>query len=92
MRKDCSTTSAQFSGEVLRHAGLEVVALPGVLEPGGLDHHLVAGLDLGRHVGQPEEDPLVLGDLLAEGLALLGCRRCRARRPASTGRRPARRR
>jgi hypothetical protein len=32
----------------------------------------VAGLDLGRHVGQPEEDALVLGDLLAEGLALLG--------------------
>jgi hypothetical protein len=38
----------------------------------GLDHHLVAGLDLGRHVGQAEEDALVLGDLLAEGLALLG--------------------
>jgi hypothetical protein len=32
----------------------------------------VAGLDLDGHVGEAEQDALVLGDLLAEGLALLG--------------------
>ena len=63
---------AVLRGEVLRHPGLEVVALARVLHPGGLDHHRVGGLDLGRHLGEPEQDRLVLGDLLAEGLALLG--------------------
>ena len=29
-------------------------------------------LDLGRHVSEPEQHRLVLGDLLAEGLPLLG--------------------
>jgi len=32
----------------------------------------VRRLDLRRHLGQPEQDCLVVGDLLAEGLALLG--------------------
>ena len=63
---------AVLAGEVLRHPGLEVVALAGVLDPRGPDHHLVGGLDLGRHLGQPEQHRLVLGDLLAEGLPLLG--------------------
>ena len=31
-----------------------------------------AGLDLGGHLREAEQDRLVLGDLLAEGLALLG--------------------
>src|SRR5664280_1126933 len=63
---------AVFAGEVLRHARLEVVAGAGVLELGGLDHHLVGGLGTGGHLSQAEEYALVLGDLLAEGLALLG--------------------
>ena len=37
-----------------------------------MHHHLVRGLDLGRHLGDPEQHGLVLGDLLAERLALLG--------------------
>ena len=68
-------TSAQYSRrEQLGHAGLDVVALAGVLEPGRVDHQQVRGLDLGGHLGQLERDRLVLGDLLAERLALLGVR------------------
>src|SRR6476469_5160000 len=63
---------AVLGRKVLRHAGLEVVALAGVLLAGGLDHHLVRGLDLDGHVGEAEEHGLVVDDLLAEGLALLG--------------------
>src|SRR5829696_1032338 len=55
----------------LRHAGLEVRTLAGVLEPRRLEGEQARGLDLGRHVGQLELDRLVLGDLPAEGLALL---------------------
>src|SRR3954453_16156127 len=58
--------------QVLGHAGLEVVALAGVLLPRGHDHHLVGVLDLGRHLGDAEQHGLVLGDLLAERLPLLG--------------------
>ena len=65
---------AVLAGQVLRHPGLEVVARTGVLLPRRLHHQLVRRLDLGRHVGQPEQHRLVLGDLLAEGLPLLGVR------------------
>src|SRR6266508_2317553 len=42
---------AVLAGEQLRHAGLDVVALPGVLEPGGVHHQRVCRLDLCGHLG-----------------------------------------
>src|ERR687896_1875586 len=57
--------------EQLRHAGLEVRALAGVLHPRRLEREQARRLDLGRHVGELELDRLVLGDRLAERLALL---------------------
>src|SRR5215210_3774141 len=57
--------------EQLGHAGLEVRALAGVLHPGRLQREQARRLDLRRHVGELELDRLVLGDRLAEGLALL---------------------
>src|SRR6185369_647224 len=62
---------AILRGQQLRHAGLNVVALAGVLEPGGVDHQSVGRLDLRAHLGQLEGDRLVLVQRLAEGLALL---------------------
>jgi hypothetical protein len=41
----------------------------------------VRGLDLGGHLGEPEQDRLVLGDRLAEGLALLGVGDAQLERP-----------
>src|SRR5690606_3831754 len=64
--------AAVFGGEVLGHAGLEVAAFAGVLGAGGVDQHLVGGLDLDGHVGEAELDGLVVGDGLAERAALLG--------------------
>src|SRR5918997_1253830 len=63
--------AAGLGGEQLRHAGLELGALAGVLQPRGLAGQQAGGLDLGRHVGELELDRLVLGDRLAERLALL---------------------
>src|SRR5215211_5719858 len=57
--------------EQLRHACLEVRALAGVLHAGGLEREQARGLDLRGHVGELELDRLVLGDRLAERLALL---------------------
>jgi hypothetical protein len=51
--------------------GLEVGALAGVLHARGLQRQQPRGLDLGGHVGELELDRLVLGDRLAERLALL---------------------
>src|SRR5262249_14321764 len=62
---------AGLGGEQLRHPGLEVGALAGVLHPRRLAGDQARRLDLGRHVGELELDRLVLGDRLAEGLALL---------------------
>src|SRR6476620_4929238 len=62
---------ADLRGEQLRHPGLEVGALAGVLHPRRLAGEEAGGLDLGGHVGELEMDRLVLGDRLAEGLALL---------------------
>src|SRR4051794_30887885 len=62
---------AGLRGEQLRHAGLEVGALAGVLEPRRLAREEPRRLHLGGHVGELELDRLVLGDRLAEGLALL---------------------
>ena len=62
---------AVFGGQVLGHAGLQVVAEAGILPAGRHHHHLVRRLDLRRHLGQLELDRLVLGDRLAEGLPLL---------------------
>src|SRR3954447_1886736 len=59
---------AGLRGEQLRHAGLEVRALAGVLEAGGLAGEEACGLDLGRHVRELELDRLVLRDRLAERL------------------------
>src|SRR5919206_37357 len=61
-----------LGGEELGHAGLEVGALAGVLEPRGAQREQPGGLDLSRHVGQLELDRLVLGDRAPEGAALLG--------------------
>src|SRR5215217_7675060 len=62
---------AGLGGEQLRHAGLEVGALPGVLHAGGLQREQPRGLDLRAHVRELELDRLVLCDRLAERLALL---------------------
>src|ERR1700710_472 len=62
---------AGLRGEQLGHPGLEVGARAGVLHPRRLAGDEAGGLDLGRHVGELELDRLVLGDRLAEGLALL---------------------
>src|SRR5215217_7165860 len=62
---------ARLRREQLRHAGLEVGALPGVLHTRGLQREQPGGLDLRGHVGELELDRLVLSDRLSEGLALL---------------------
>src|SRR5215210_2960515 len=62
---------AGLGGEQLGHPGLEVGALAGVLQTRRLQRQQAGGLDLGAHVGELELDRLVLGDLAAEGLALL---------------------
>src|SRR3712207_4920639 len=81
--------SGELTGDQLGHAGLDVVALPGVLQPRRPHHHRVRGLDLGRHLGQPERDRLVLGDRAAERLPLLRVVDGRLERPdrdtAATG-------
>ena len=46
--------------------------LAGVLEVSRLEHEQAGGLDLRGHVGELELDRLVVGDLLAERLSLLG--------------------
>ena len=63
---------AVLAGQVLGHAGLEIVARAGVLAPCCHHDHLVRRLDLGGHLGQPELHGLMPGDGLAERLALLG--------------------
>ena len=63
---------AVLRGEVLGHPGLQVVAVAGVFPASRHHHHLVGRLDLGRHLGQLELDPLMLGDRLTESLSLLG--------------------
>src|SRR5436190_5407768 len=72
---------AGLRGEQLRHPGLEVGALAGVLHPRRLAREESCCLDLGRHVGELELDRLVLGDLLAEGLALLAVAESELQRP-----------
>src|SRR4051794_20850359 len=62
---------AGLGREQLRHAGLEVRALARVLHAGRLEGEQPRGLDLRGHVGELELDRLVLGDRLAERLALL---------------------
>src|SRR3954470_2148608 len=64
--------AAGLAREQLGHAGLEVRALAGVLQARGLDRQHPRGLELRGHVGELELDHLVLGDRLAERLALLG--------------------
>src|SRR3954447_11057305 len=64
--------AAGLRGEELGHARLEVRALAGVLHARGADGEHPRGLELGGHVGELELDHLVLGDRLAERLALLG--------------------
>ena len=58
--------------EQLRHPGLEVGPLARVLHAGRLHGQQPGRLDLAACVGELELDRLVLGDLLAERLALLG--------------------
>src|SRR6476646_6102382 len=72
---------AGLRGEQLRHPGLEVGALASVLHPRRLAGQQARRLDLGRHVGELELDRLVLGDRLAEGLALLAVAEGQLERP-----------
>src|SRR5581483_6470365 len=62
---------ARLRGEELRHPRLEVGALARVLHARRLEREHPRRLDLRRHVGELELDRLVLGDRLAERLALL---------------------
>src|SRR3954447_9244088 len=62
---------AGLRSEQLRHPGLEVGALAGVLHPRRFAGDEAGGLELGRHVGELELDRLVGGDRLAEGLSFL---------------------
>src|SRR3954469_5582305 len=64
--------AAGLAGEQLGHARLEVGALARVLQPRRLEREHPGRLELRRHVGELELDRLVLGDLPAERLALLG--------------------
>src|SRR4029453_12777084 len=73
---------AVLGGEVLGHPGFEVVAGAAVLRPGRHHHHLMCGLYLRPHLGQPEHDGLMLGYRLAEGAALLGVINCELERPS----------
>src|SRR3954449_11386341 len=57
--------------EQLRHPGLEVRTLAGVLHPRRLESDEPSRLDLCGHVGELELDCLVRRDRLPEGLALL---------------------
>src|SRR5882757_6063749 len=61
----------RLRGQELRHAGLEVGALAGVLHPRRFAGDQAGRLQARRHVGELELDRLMLGDLLAEGFALL---------------------
>src|ERR1700684_2599186 len=61
-----------LGGEQLRHPRLQVGALAGVLHRRRAAHEQPRRVDLRRHVGELELDRLVLGDRLAERLALLG--------------------
>ena len=73
MRKASSTTSLAYSlATIFAIPASTSIRLPVSFEPGGLDHHRVGDLDLGGHLREPEQHRLVLGDRLAEGLALLG--------------------
>src|SRR4051812_35093422 len=62
---------AGLRSEQLRHPGLEVGALAGVLHPRRFAGDETGGLELSRHVGELELDRLVGGDRLAEGLSFL---------------------
>src|SRR6187551_766557 len=72
---------AGLRGEQLRHPRLQVGALTGVLHPRRFTGDKSGRLDLGRHVGELELDRLVLGDRLAEGLALLAVAEGQLQRP-----------
>src|ERR1700749_2760117 len=63
---------ARLRGQELRHAGLEVGALAGVLHPRRFAGDQAGRLQARRHVGELELDRLVLGDRLAEGFPPLG--------------------
>src|SRR5260221_968439 len=74
---------AGLRGEQLRHPSLEIGALAGVLHPRRFAGDETGRLDLGRHVGELELNRLVLGDRLAEGLALLAVAEGQLQRPLS---------
>lgn len=82
---------AELASQVLGHARLQIVALPGVLETGRIDHHQVCGLHFGGHFGKRERDALVLGDRLTEGGPLLGVAHREFERPDRDAAAPAQR-
>ena len=47
-----SDLCAVLAGQIFGHPGLEVVALPGILEPCGVDHHQMRRFDFGGHLGE----------------------------------------
>src|SRR4051794_27475114 len=72
---------AGLGGEQLRHAGLEVGALTGVLHPGRLQRQQASRLDLGGHVRELELNRLMLRDRPPEGLPLLRVAESELQRP-----------
>src|SRR2546423_14935583 len=77
---------AGLRGEQLRHAGLEVRALSGVLEAGGPARGATGGLDPGGPVGELELDRLVVGGRPGARLSLpRGAQRAAQRAPGGGG-------
>ena len=75
-RRGCGTSSSTTSLPVSEANSFAMPASRSERSPASfmraaLQRQQARGLDLGRHVGELELDRLVLGDLLAEGLALL---------------------
>ena len=61
-----------LGGEDLDHRGFHAHVAALVLLDRGVHHHQAAGMQLGRGVGDPPLDGLAVGELLAEGHALVG--------------------
>ena len=83
--------AAGLGGEQLGHAGLQVRANACVLQSRRTQREQPGRVHLCGHVGELELDRLVLGDRLAEGLALLGVAQAELERAGRCPRRGRRR-